>query len=497
MKSANRLRASIIDLTFITWVVAVPLVLQSRLLNADGDFPRHLTMGEFILRGGPWQTDAFAYTHTGPFLTTEWLSQVSFALAHGLGGLAGDAALGGLIVGLTYALLVAYMRRSRVEAFLAFVTGIVAAILGSPHWVARPHLFTFVGLAVLLHLARYGRRWWIFAPFFAVWANFHGGFVLGIAVLAAMAAGEWIESRVAADAQDRAEWLATARRHGLGALAGVAGAMVNPMGPGLLLRVRRMLGNEYLLGVTSEFQSMDFHILYGRVFLLVVLLILTALTLRPRRLSAPTLLVVAMMLAGALYARRNAPLFGIVALPLLAVEFDAAWRGLRLPLLQRVRAVFEEGEHMAVPGRWAPWFAALLLVFALSRGAVAGTQLVPSEFDPDKFPVGAVSAARAASLQGNIYNYFIWGGYILHAWPEQRIFIDGMTDFLGEDVVRAYLNIEQLDPGWDAELDRFGVSIVIVPPGARLVPALLQRGGWRSWYEDGTAVILVRDGISQ
>ena len=496
MKSANRLRASIIDLTFITWVVAVPLVLQSRLLNADGDFPRHLTMGEFILRGGPWQTDAFAYTHTGPFLTTEWLSQVSFALAHGLGGLAGDAALGGLIVGLTYALLVAYMRRSRVEAFLAFVTGIVAAILGSPHWVARPHLFTFLGLAVLLHLARYGRRWWIFAPFFAVWANFHGGFVLGIAVLAAMAAGEWIESRVAADAKDRADWLATARRHGLGALAGVAGAMVNPMGPYLLLRVRRILGNEYLLGVTSEFQSMDFHILYGRVFLLVVLLILTALTLRPRRLSAPTLLVVTMISRA-----RSTP---DAMRPFSVLSRCRCWpsnstrRGAACAASPpaRTRCVRGRGAYGGARALGS-MVAALMLVFALSRGVVAGTQLVPSEFDPDKFPVGAVSAARAASLQGNIYNYFIWGGYILHAWPEQRIFIDGMTDFLGEDVVRAYLNIEQLDPGWDAELDRLGVSIVIVPPGARLVPALLQRGGWRSWYEDGTAVILVRDGISQ
>ena len=51
MLSVNRLRASIIDLTFITWVIAVPLALHPRLLNADGDFPRHVTMGEFILRG--------------------------------------------------------------------------------------------------------------------------------------------------------------------------------------------------------------------------------------------------------------------------------------------------------------------------------------------------------------------------------------------------------------------------------------------------------------
>jgi hypothetical protein len=308
-----------------------------------------------------------------------------------------------------------------------------------------------------------------------------------------MAVGEWIESRMT-PGEERARWRGAARFHGLGAVAGIAGAMVNPMGPALLLRVHRILGNDFLLGLTSEFQSIDFHDAYGRVFLLVLLLVLTALTLRAQRLSISTLLVSALMLAGALYARRNAPLFALVVLPMLAVEFDPDWRCLRLRGLQRVRMVFEEGERMALPGRLAPWFAALLLLLALSGGTVAGLRLVPDGFDGRKFPVEAVRAARSAGLQGNVYNQFTWGGYLLYAWPEQRIFIDGMTDFLGNDVVRAYLTVEQLDPGWERELERFDVSVVIVPPAARIVPALLGRSGWKTWHEDSTAVILVREG---
>jgi hypothetical protein len=492
MASANRLRASIVDLTFIIWVVAVPLALHSRFLNADGDFPRHVTMGEFVLRGGPWQVDAFAHTHTGPFLTTEWLSQVTLALAHRAGGLTAVAVLGGVLVGLVYALLVALMLRSRVEPFLAYATGVTAAVLGSAHWVARPHLFTFLAIAVLLHLAVFGRRWWLFGPLFAVWANFHGGFVLGLALLVALAVGEWIEARLAADGGARAKWLERARFHALGTLVGVLASMLNPMGPGLLLRIRGILGNEFLLATTSEFQSMDFHMLYGKVLLVVILVILTILTLRPRRLPVPILLVLGMTLAGALYARRNAPLFALVTLPLLAVEFDEAWRSLRIRGLQRVRAVFEEGERLAAPGRWAPWFAALALVFALSGRVLAGGPLAPGSFDARKFPVEAVRRARAAGLQGNLYNHFVWGGYLLYAWPEQRIFIDGMTDFLGDDVLRSYMKVEQLDAGWAGELDRFGVTIVIVPPRARLPAALLERDAWRVWHEDATAVILVR-----
>lgn len=492
MASVNRLRASIIDLTFITWVLAVPLALHPRLLNADGDFPRHVTMGEFVLRGGPFQVDSFAYTHTGPFLTTEWLSQVTYALAHRLGGLAGVAALAGIVVGLTYALAVLLMRRSKVESFLAFMTGVVAAILGSPHWVARPHLFTFLGLAILMHLALYGRRWWVFALFFAIWANFHGGFVLGIALLVVMAAGEWIESKMAGEPAKRTEWWSRAKFHGIGALAGLAGAMLNPMGPELLLRIRRILGNEFLLTTTAEFQSLDFHQVYGRAFLVLLLLILTILTLRKQRLSIPTLFVVGMTLAGGLVARRNAPLFALIALPLLAIDFDAAWKKVRVFGLKRMRRVFEEGEGLAVPGRWAPWFAALILLFGATGGAIGGARFVPEHFDARKFPVDAVVAARAAGLTGNIFNDFVWGGYLVYAWPEQRIFIDGMTDFLGDDVLRSYLTIERLDPGWEEELRKYDVSVAIVPPHTRIVPALREKE-WTTWYEDETAVILLRE----
>ena len=38
-------------------------------------------------------------------------------------------------------------------------------------------------------------------------------------------------------------------------------------------------------------------------------------------------------------------------------------------------------------------------------------------------------AARAEKLQGRIFHDFIWGGYLLYAWPEQKVFIDGGTDF--------------------------------------------------------------------
>lgn len=491
--SANRLRASIVDLTFITWAAAVPLVLQSRLLNADGDFPRHLAMGEFIMRGGLRQIDAFAYTKQAPFLTTEWLSQVFLALAHRAGGLAGVAVLCGLVVGLTYAFVLLLLRRADVDPFLAFAATTAAAVLGSPHWVARPHIFTFLALSILLLLSARPRAWWVWALFFVIWANLHGGFVLGLALLGALAAGQWLEARLTVDGAVRAEWRGRARSSAVAMAIGTVASMFNPQGPGLLLKIQGILSNDYLLGQTSEFQSVDFHSLYGKLVLLVVLGIMTLFTFRTRRMPLPWLLVILMTLAGGLISRRNFPLFALISLPLLALDSDLEWRKLRVPGLERIRRVFADGERIAVLGRWAPGWALLLVLLGLSRGSVAGARLIVADFDPDKFPVAAVRTAREAGLQGRIFSHEVWSGYMLHAWPEQKIFMDGMTDFFGVDLMKSYLRMMQLDAGWAEELDGWGIDVVMLKPYTRLAEALEARCDWRVWYEDQTAVIVVRE----
>jgi hypothetical protein len=265
------------------------------------------------------------------------------------------------------------------------------------------------------------------------------------------------------------------------------------MGAGLPLRVVNILGNSYLLSNTSEFQSPDFHMLWGRLLLLVIVGIIIAYALLRERPTFPRFAVVLMLLAGSLFARRNAPLFGLVALPFVAIEIDHLFRSIRVRWLVRMRTVFEEGEKIAVRGRFAPWVAAALIAFAMSGGSVAGTQLIRNEFDDAVFPVAAVAAAREAGLDGNMFNYFTWGGYILWAWPEQRIYIDGMTDFLGNEVLESYSKVYWLDPGWEDELREHDVSFVILPTDFRVTHALRQAAGWHTWYEDDVATILTRE----
>jgi hypothetical protein len=129
-------------------------------------------------------------------------------------------------------------------------------------------------------------------------------------------------------------------------------------------------------------------------------------------------------------------------------------------------------------------------VAAAARWAPGGQPLVQAGFDPTAFPVEAVARARAAGLPGPVFNEFAWGGYLLYAWPEQPVFIDGQTDFYGEQLTREYVTIRETGAGWQEALARRGIELMVLPPDAPLVRALAESPSWKLQYVDATAAVL-------
>lgn len=483
------------DAVFILFLLSVTLVRGHQAINTDGDLGRHIRVGQTILaKGGFFYTDRFSHTMAGqPFVPYEWLSEVLFAAAHRLAGLPGALVLTGIVVAAAYALVVLFLQRSGADPLLAFATAIAAGVLGAVHWLARPHVFTLLGaVATLWLLERGGRR----APLatvgiFALWANLHGGFLYGLVLIGLYLAGDALEIRWG---HGRAIWIGRLRQHGLLLAGALAGTLLNPSGPGLLAHVVGYLGKGYLVDGTAEYQSPDFHALYGRIFLVAVLGVVAALALGGRRPAFPRLVAVLASLAFALMSIRNIPLFGLVALPLLVLYLAgaaAAWRG---PLLDRVRVGFAEAARSASFGAWSAVAAGLLLAAAATRWGPGGQALVQAGFDPAVFPVEAVARGRAAGFSGPVFNEFAWGGYLLYAWPEQPVFIDGQTDFYGVDLTREYVAIRGAEAGWRERMAGRGVRLVLLPPDAPLVAELTGEGDWRVVDSNGTATLLVRLG---
>src|SRR4051812_40716894 len=143
---------SIPAVVFALLAVLVPLGLQRPLLNSDGDLARHLRHGRYMLEQGTViRQDPFSFTRpAAPYVGFEYGSQLLYAMAERAGGLPGVALLAGVLIAATYALLGQWLLKQRVDPLLAYLTVALAAVLGVGHWTARPHLFSYLAVVLLL-----------------------------------------------------------------------------------------------------------------------------------------------------------------------------------------------------------------------------------------------------------------------------------------------------------------------------------------------------------
>lgn len=491
MTGTRRLQPSLFDFVFVLWVTVIPIALGNRLLSTDGDLPRHLRLGEWMIANRAMLTvDNFSFTRGGqPFVAFEWGSEVIYAAVHRLGGLAGVAVLAGMVLAFTYALLIRFLLSHKVEPLLAYLTVMAAALLGASHWVARPHLFTMLLVVILLtRLEEVDQRplWW-FAPLFWVWSNLHGGFVYGLMLIGMYVAGdlvEWLINRRSP------VWRTRLGYHGLALLLAMGGVILNANGYRLFVHLVAFFGQPLLMEKTQEFNSPDFHVLNGKLFLYAIIIILTGLALTRRRPTMPHLFVLLGNLAFSLQAQRNVELFALTALPLMAWHLDPDWR--KVPGLGRIRRAFEQESDAQYRGVPSVIFSVEMIVLALFGARVGEKEIIPSGFDPKIFPVAAVARAREERLTGRIYSEFIWGGYLLYAWPEQLVFIDGGTDHYGEALVKQHIQLATLQPEWRDVLAHWNISLALLATDAPLAHELVREPGWRVRFCDPTAVLLER-----
>jgi hypothetical protein len=157
----------------------------------------------------------------------------------------------------------------------------------------------------------------------------------------------------------------------------------------------------------------------------------------------------------------------------------------KIPPFQRVEKSLSRVETNLKGILW-PLLAILFLIYTFYTRPNSADQ-----FDPNRFPVRAVDWLEVNPQEGNMFNNFIWGGYLLYRmWPQQTVFIDGQTDFYGEALTREYIQVTTLAAGWESVLEKYDVSWVIIQSDKPLVKALQDELNWTVIYQDATAAIL-------
>ncbi|HZT08054.1 MAG TPA: hypothetical protein VFC51_13580 [Chloroflexota bacterium] len=474
------------------------------MLSADGDPARHIAVGDYVLRtmSIPRQ-DVFSHTMAGqPLVVYQWLGEVATALAFRVAGPAGPVLVHGAIIASTFCVVFANIRARNVRVALALVITLAAAGLSMMHWLVRPHVFTFLGLAATCAVLE---AWWhgrarprvlcLLPLAMLAWANVHGGFLIGFVVM-----GVYLASDLAALALTPRAGQALERLRQLLPVVAVSGvaSLLNPSGGTSVAVLSQYPG--LIVNRTDEYMSPNFHEAMFWPFLVVLVIVAAALAWSRRRPSLPEGSIVLVLIAASLYSARNIPLALIVLAPPLASQLSALPHvQLRGPLARFARSVHERGmqlervETMLRAGWWSTAVALLVSTIGVVQWHDGVSAPIGVRFDPLLQPVAAVDYLAAHPPPGNGFNELVWGGYVLQRlWPSQRVFIDGQTDFYGEALLREYLDVVEVKPDWEAVLRRYGVGWALIPSGSRLGDALAAEPEWRVAYRDKTATVFER-----
>jgi len=464
-----------------------------RLFTNDGDLGRHITVGNYILdaRTIP-ATDIFSHTRYGERLVShEWLSDVVFALVHRFMGLSGDVFIAALLGAFT--ILIIYeelVKRGNFRLIALFVAAWVAAV-SSIHWLARPHMFTFFFIALWTYwLERVYRNErmniWLFPALMLIWANMHGAFFAGFITLAAYIASWLLEFWQGHQTKELGKQLAL-----IGFLS-FAITFINPSGRRLWTTILDFLGNDYITSHQVDHLSPNFHEKDMWPFLLMLVFALFALG-QEYRIKFREALLLAGWGAMSLFTLRNLPLFAVVTAPI----YGDLLQPLAVKILNWLNPASGSRENGNVL-RGYVWVVAAVLFFGfvLWRGIPMDQKGTGNVYLPDKMPVQAVDWLKENPQTGNMFNQFVWGGYILYGlWPAEKVFIDGQTDFYGEALLREYFEVINVDVGWEAVLDKYAVSWMLIPRDDELAEYLysVDDDVWNVIYEDDIAVIFRRD----
>jgi len=116
-------------------------------------------------------------------------------------------------------------------------------------------------------------------------------------------------------------------------------------------------------------------------------------------------------------------------------------------------------------------------------------------FNSAKFPVRAADFLEQHGLDDRVFTKDQWGGYLIYRFAGRtKVFMDGRSDFYGQDLLETYAQLVEVKPGWDAVLKRYDVRFVLVPPDHALASVLQLSSDWKRVYADSVADVFERVG---
>lgn len=467
------MRSLTLDRTIALIVLCLLAAIAIR-VPVDTDTWWHIRSGEVTLTQGMIYTDPFSHTKAGePWINHSWGAQV---IMYGIYRVAGNVGLSLMQAALAVGgMAILYRISSGPPLMRAFIM-ILGAAAAAVFWSARPQMFTFflscLVLALLIDAKRGRDRLWALPIIMGIWGNLHAGFSIGFLLMGGALVGEILNRLFGLPAL---AWPKIGKLAAMIALS-VLALLVNPYGASMLAVPFQTVNIGALRQYIQEWNSPDFQGRETWPFIAMILVLFGAAWVSRAPFDWTFFSLISGTLFLALMYGRNVSFFATVATPVLS-ELGAN--------ALRERGWLQARRAMVTP-RASRLNIVLVGLVVFGVGLYALGVLLPTTVEQaqERFlPINAAEYVNENNPPGPMFNSYNWGGYLMFAAPQYKVFIDGRTDLYG-DFLSTYYNTAQGWEGWQDVLNQYDIRLVVVEATSGLADVLRDSPDWTLAYED-------------
>jgi hypothetical protein len=484
--------ASVATALAVLFYAAIVLIPGSSLLK-DPDTLWHIRTGEWMIDN--WQfpvVDSYSYTSSGQhWISGEWLSEIIFFIAYKFGGWHAVVAVSTGAIAITIGIISFYLLR-HLRLSLAIAWAALTALAISSHFLARPHVFSYVLLSiwviVLLETCdrdRFRPPVVALAAMMVLWSNLHPSLTFALFLLGVFAGYDFLEKAL----QRR---FAECRWPAFVMLAVASASLLNPYGPSVALLSLDVVHYQFALRYISEWASPNFH--SDKIHLIMLVVLFSAMAGLGLRLKGPKLIAfIAVTYLGMSHTRGLTTFFLLAPLILARpLAEQVAWcraedtgdaRSSGAAATPDPVLLFVRRRVLAIP-----------LIFLLLAAVVTAASWRYVTVYPDKSiaPKEAIDFVKKEGIGGNVLNSYAFGGYLI--FSHIPTFIDGRMLPFSDDFIRRFAGALALTDISDSFklLDDYNIRWTLLLPGEPLVKALADSKSWDRKYADEHAVVFVR-----
>lgn len=467
----------------------------------DPDFGWQYKYGEYIVTHQELLKDnIFSFTYANyQWANSYWVSQIIFFVFFNIFGLAFSPLLFSFIFSSFVWLIISKLPKgntfSKTTVFIITLLPIISYQI-----VVRPMYFSSFFLLSLVYVLLYKPKLIRFTPLlFVVWANMHADFTMGLLIVAVYKFFEVIKLY-----REKTLTSQFFLKSSVNYAACLLATLVNPYGIGLWTTLLKDTSHFFKLLSINE--MLPVNIYTASVGEVVMLLLFPGI-----------ILSVAVLIPTVNKILNRKTEFGAWYISLLIIFFIWSIRSIYF-----VRILFLVGMpgfyyllnlySSEIAKRFEPQvkknlrLIGIMTIVMISLVAIQ-TLLTNLTYALDndylctkkKLPCVAVEKIKELKPEGNMFNDYSWGGYLIWQLPEYKTFIDGRMpswkyndNYLFEDylkISRDYGNNKEL---FDNYTNTYDIRWVILKNDAKFAGELIQSNSWYVIYQDDICKVLVK-----